>query len=134
MEPVSALEYKELETLEVIPVTCADYITKYDWNKTVAHNVMIVESGNKANNLNDTPSTGDYSVGCFQINLKGENNLRAKYRDAVDLGYTGSMSVSELKEWLWNPGNNVAVAYKMYKSSGWQPWSATTCRYKVQCY
>jgi len=56
--------------------------------------------------INDTPSTGDYSIGIFQINLYGS---LAKNRPS--------------KEWLLNYKNNIDYAYKMYKAQGWTPWS-----------
>lgn len=132
IEKISQLPHVELASKETKPVYCADYVKKYDWNQTVAYNVMMVESGNKARNLNDNPSTGDYSVGCFQINLLGGNQT-AKYNLAVSLGYTGANDRQALTEWLWNPANNVAVAHVMWKGQGWQPWSFTTCK-KVACY
>lgn len=106
--------YKEVELtpLEHKPLYCSDYLKSYSWNQEVAYNVMMIESGNKARNLNDNPGTGDYSVGCFQINLLGSNQT-AKYNLAVSLGYTGANERYELREWLWNPKNNVALAYKM---------------------
>lgn len=114
------------------PVYCSDYIQNYNWNKDVAYNVMMVESGNNARNLNDNPNTGDYSVGCFQINLLGVNQ-QAKYNLAVQLGYTGPNDKEALTEWLWHPGNNTAVAYQMWQGQGWAPWSNLTCK-KVACY
>lgn len=120
---------------EPVPATCAEEITKHaDWNQQIAHAVMMAESGNKADNYNDDASTGDYSIGCFQINLLGYDNLLAKYRDAVALGYSGQMTIQELEQWLKVASNNVAIAHRMYVKSGWQPWQHTTCRYKVKCY
>lgn len=71
---------------------------------------MIEESRNNPLVINDNPATGDYSVGCFQINLIG--NMRAT-RPAEHL--------------LLQAEHNVAYAYKMYseqgrtfcKTSGW---------------
>lgn len=87
-------------------------INQYDWNKDVAYNVMVAESGCNANNQN----LGDYhsfagcrgSFGLFQINCSHGQ--------------------------VYDPAKNVAIAYSMWKASGWQPWSATTCKYKVACY
>lgn len=124
--------YAEATQAETIPVYCSDYLKQYGWNHSVAYNVMMVESGNKATNLNDNPNTGDYSVGCFQINLLG-GNLMSKYGIMVRLGYTGAAEREQMKQWLWNPKNNVAVAWELYKGSGWGPWSFTTCK-KVACY
>ena len=112
--------------------TCDGEISKYGWNQSVAHNVMMVESSGNPNILNNNPSTGDYSVGCFQINLMG-GNLLSKYRVAVSLGYTGQPTIEELEPWLKNAANNVAVAHKLWLGSGWSPWSFTTCK-KVACY
>lgn len=136
---VKVQEHK-LETYEAVeialadykPVYCADYVKEYSWNQTVAYNVMMIESGNNARNLNDNPKTGDYSVGCFQINLLGANQT-AKYNIAVKLGYQGANERNALREWLWSPGNNVAVAHHMWQGQGWTPWSFTTCK-KTNCY
>jgi hypothetical protein len=100
-----------------IESSCVSEIKKYDWNQTVAYEVMMVESKNNHKIVNDNASTGDYSIGCFQINLYG--NLRKSRPD---------------ESWLKVPENNVAYAYQMWKSQGWKPWSHTTCRYKVSCY
>lgn len=132
VEALSGKSYSELTPLETVPVYCSDFVRKYSWNQTVAYNVMMIESKNYAHNLNDNPYTGDYSVGCFQINLLGANQT-AKYRLAVQLGYTGANTREGLREWLWQPGNNVAVAYLMWQGQGWTPWSATTCK-KIACY
>lgn len=87
-------------------------ISQYDWNTTVAYNVMVAESScNAANeNYGDYHSFADCrgSFGLFQINCSHGK--------------------------VFDPAKNVAIAYSMWKSSGWQPWSATTCRYKVACY
>lgn len=86
-------------------------INQYDWNKTVAYNVMVQESGCNPNSAN----MGDYhsfagcrgSFGLFQINCsRGQ---------------------------VYDPAQNVAIAYSMWKASGWGPWSFTTCK-KVACY
>ena len=76
---------------------------------------MMIESGNNPLTINDNPSTGDYSVGCFQINLIGS------------MRYTRPS-----EEWLKIASNNVSYAYRMYieqgstfcKSSGW----ANSCK------
>lgn len=99
------------------PSTCASEIQKYDWNKTVAYNVMIAESSGNHLTVNNNPSTGDYSVGCFQVNLYGR--LRA---------------TRPSEAWLKIPANNVAYAYGLYRANGWSPWGFTTCKYKVKCY
>lgn len=133
LEPYQAVE---LATYEMKATYCADYIKQYDWNHTVAHNVMMQESSNNARTLNHNIQTGDYSVGCFQANLLGEGNINSKYKLAKQLGYTGSATRDELKEWLWNPSNNVGVAYLIYKDAGksfYRDWGATTCK-KIQCY
>lgn len=114
--------------------TCAAEINKYSsWNQGVAYNVMMAESGNAAETVNDNPATGDLSFGCFQVNLLGSANLIAKFGTAKAHGYTGAMDVAPLSDWLHNPANNVAVAEDMYRSSGWAPWKYT-CLNKVQCY
>jgi hypothetical protein len=130
VEPEAVTESK---TVAANTPTCANEVQRYSWNKSVAHAVMMAESNNNPDNHNDTPSTGDYSIGCFQINLKGTSNLNAKYRDSVRAGYTGAKTVSGLETWLKNAKNNVAVAHIMWSDQGWNPWGATTCKYKVRC-
>jgi hypothetical protein len=124
-------EIKTVAVQEQAP-TCESEVRKYDWPQTIAYNVMMAESRNNPGNHNDNLNTGDYSIGCFQINLLGDANLRAKYRDAQAHGYTGDMSVASLEMWFKTASNNVAVAYTMWRSSGWQPWQYT-CIHKVVC-
>lgn len=83
------------------PKTCAGEVQKYDWNKQVAHAVMMAESSGIEWKVNDDPSTGDYSVGCFQVNLYGTNALSRP-------------SEAELK----NPELNVQWAYNHYQAIG----------------
>lgn len=76
---------------------------------------MQAESGGRPDTLNNNPATGDYSVGCFQINILGS---LAKNRPTE----------AELKD----PEVNVKFAYNMWKNQGWTPWSV--CKNgKVQC-
>ena len=120
---------------EAAPVaTCAGEIGKYsNWNQNVAQAVMMAESGGNQNTVNYNISTGDHSIGCFQINLL-DNNLYSKHRLAVQLGYTGAVDVAALTDWLKNPVNNVAIANTIYTLAGqWSDWR-TTCATKVSCY
>jgi len=80
---------------------CASEIQKYDWPQEQAYNVMMIESRNDHTVINNNPSTGDYSVGCFQINLIG--NMR---------------NTRPSEESLLIAENNVAYAYQMYKAQG----------------
>lgn len=96
---------------------CAAEIAKYDWNYSVALAVATAESGLNPNQLNDNPATGDYSVGCFQINLYGANAL---HRPS--------------EAWLKVAANNVSYAYQIYVGNGYSflgQWG--TCR-TVSCY
>lgn len=83
-----------------------------DWNQSVAFNVCMAESGGNPNNRNDSdphPEMGcNGSYGLFQINC-------------------GHGMVFDGRA-------NVTIAHSMWSASGWQPWGATTCRYKVSCY
>jgi len=88
---------------------CSSEIVKYDWNVEQATAVMMIESRDNPLSVNDNPRTGDYSVGCFQINLIG--NMR---------------NTRPSEEWLKIAANNVQYAYQMYtaqgtfcKTSGW---------------
>jgi hypothetical protein len=91
--------------------SCADEVKKYDWNQASAMAVMMQESGGRAGVINNNPNTGDYSVGCFQINL-----------------YGGNAATRPSAEYLQNAANNVAYAYGMWKAQGWKPWGNHTCK------
>lgn len=97
---------------------CVSEIAKYDWQQSVAIAVATAESGLSTTVVNDTPATGDYSIGCFQINIYGAN---ARNRP----------SESE----LMNAATNVAYAYRLYAGNGNSfigQWGV--CRAKVACY
>lgn len=98
--------------------SCAAEIAKYDWDIGTATAVMIAESGGNPGNVNDNPATGDYSIGCFQINIFGAN-ARSRPSEAA----------------LKNAATNVSFAYGIYKSNGSSfigQWGV--CRSKVSCY
>jgi len=98
--------------------SCQAEIAKYDWSHGTALAVAEAESGFNPANLNDNPNTGDYSVGCFQINMYGAN---ARTRP----------SEAELK----NAAVNVAWAHKIYVANGRSfigQWGV--CRSKLSCY
>lgn len=98
--------------------SCEAEIAKYDWNHSVATQVMYAESGGRPGVVNDNPATGDYSVGCFQVNLFGAIAL---YRP----------SEAELKI----ASNNVKWAYDNYVRNGRSfigQWGV--CRSMVNCY
>lgn len=81
--------------------SCAAEIAKYGWNQSVALAVARAESGLNPGNLNNNPRTGDYSVGCFQINIYGAN-ARNRPSEAA----------------LKDAATNVAFAYKIYVANG----------------
>lgn len=81
--------------------SCADEIKKYPWPQKTAYDVMMIESTNNPGVVNDNPRTGDYSVGCFQINLIGA--MRAARPSEA------SLKIASV---------NVAYAYGMWKSQG----------------
>lgn len=62
---------------------------------------MMIESRNNPRIINDNPATGDYSVGCFQINLIG--NMR---------------NTRPAESWLLIASNNVKYAHEMYVAQG----------------
>lgn len=108
MKPTVSLIPKP--TVEFVPVSapvtqptidCASELGKYDWDQTQARKVMMQESGNNPKIINDNPATGDYSVGCFQVNLIG--NMRNSRPPESEL--------------LTAPVN-VAFAYKLWVSQG----------------
>lgn len=97
---------------------CAAEIAKYDWGQSVAMAVMVAESQHRPGVINNTPSTGDYSIGCFQVNIAGAN---ARTRPP--------------QEQLIDAAVNVRWAYNNYVANGHSfigQWGV--CRSKVQCY
>ena len=64
-------------------------------------------------------STVENSIGLFQINLhNAHKNIHADRIPGV--------TMEEKILWLENPFNNTLYAYWVYKTSGWNPWSAYT--------
>jgi Lysozyme like domain len=119
-EPVVETIVEPVQEPQVAQVVgdCASEIAKYDWDYQTAYNVMMAESGGRYWEVNNTPATGDYSVGCFQVNLYGNN---ARNRPS--------------EEQLKIPSVNVQWAYNNYVSNGRSfigQWGV--CRDKVQCY
>ena len=84
---------------------------------TNAYRVAKAESGGRSNALNPDASTGDYSMGLFQINMIG--NLGKKRNEMylskyAGIGYTGPES-------LYDPLINAKIAYDI--SKGGTNWS-----------
>jgi len=79
---------------------------------TNAYNIARAESGGRAGALNPNASTGDYSMGLFQINMIGDLGTRrnAKYlKEYGSIGYKGPES-------LYDPLINAKIAYDISKS------------------
>ena len=76
---------------------------QYDWNVQTAMAICKLESGGNTNaaNWKDSHATCDGSFGLFQIGCLH--------------GYT----VEQLKD----PNINIRIAYKLWKSNGWWPWT-----------
>lgn len=98
-------------------VGCEQYIAliqQYDWNVSIATNVMRAESGCNPSAVGDNRVIGGLyapSCGLFQIRtLKGRP------------------SCEELKK----PEVNIAYAYRLYLANKWSPWSV--CRRVVRCH
>lgn len=87
--------------------------------------VAIAVSHNECNPLNkkypkcQLHTNDENSIGIFQINIE---SIRRKVHYARIPGDT----VEEKKEWLENPYNNTLMAYWIFQTSGWNPWSAYT--------
>lgn len=87
--------------------------------------VAIAISHNECNPLNklypkcNLHTHVENSVGLFQINIE---SAVAKVHWARIPGET----LEQKKEWLENPYNNTLLAYWIYQTSGWNPWSAYT--------
>ena len=79
---------------------------------TNAYNVAKAESGGRPGALNPDASTGDYSMGLFQINMIGSLGTarNAQYlKQYKDIGYKGPES-------LYDPAINAKIAYDISKS------------------
>lgn len=59
----------------------------------------------------------EYSVGIFQINLYNE-------RHWIHAAKVPGETMDQKIEWLKNPYHNTLVAYKIFKDSGFHPWTA----------
>jgi hypothetical protein len=84
---------------------------------TNAYNVAKAESGGRPGALNPNASSGDYSMGLFQINMIGSLGTarNAQYlKQYKDIGYTGPES-------LYDPAINAKIAYDI--SKGGTKWS-----------
>lgn len=116
-QPVPEVE-TPVEPTPVASGSCADEIAKYNWSHNVALAVARAESGLDTSAVNNNPATGDYSVGCFQVNIYGRNALSRP-------------SEPQLKD----AATNVAWAHKIYTGNGNSfigQWGV--CRSKVSCY
>jgi hypothetical protein len=118
-EPQAQQAQQPVQPTPTVPTgSCEAEISKYDWSQTVALEVSTAESGLDPGQVNYNPSTYDYSVGCFQVNIWGANALTRP-------------SEAELKV----ASINVAWAYKIYAANGHSfigQWGV--CRHKVACY
>ena len=95
------VETYEKEVVEIVePPTVEEMIAEYDWNVEHALIIASCESGMRVDVVNDDPSTRDYSVGLFQVNLYG--NLK-DHRPS--------------EEWLKIPENNIEYAYKLWSQT-----------------
>jgi hypothetical protein len=89
----------------VYAVGCELYrslISQYSWNVNVAMAIMQAESGCNPNaaNWTDSHSTCKGSFGLFQIAC-----------------FSGQ---------VYDPAQNISIAYQKYQARGWQPWGAYT--------
>jgi hypothetical protein len=86
---------------EVANTDCLSELLNYDWPIEQAKSIMMIESENDPSIINDNPATGDYSIGCFQVNILG--NL-ANNRPS--------------KDQLLDPKINIKWAYNHYIAMG----------------
>lgn len=91
---------------------CESYrglVSQYNWNVSVAMKVMQAESSCNASAHNTTDNHGVCmgSFGLFQISC-----------------HSGA---------VYDPAENVAIAYAKYQARGWQPWGVCTSG-KVACF
>jgi len=92
------------EPEQVIYTNC-DIVYKYDWDTSIAKAICLAESGGNPNASNPTDNHMSWagcmgSYGLFQINCSHGQ--------------------------VFDPEENVQIAYEMYKSKGWTPWSTYT--------
>jgi len=100
------------------PTGCELYrpiVAQYDWNVTVAMNVMAAESG--CNPMRDNMTDRHYAAN----------------GTLICVGSFGLFQISCHSGRIYDPAANIAAAWAKYKGRGWQPWSYT-CQKKVQCY
>jgi len=95
--------------------SCAAEIAKYNWPQNIANAVMLAESSGNAGIVNDNPATGDYSIGCFQVNIKGSN---ARTRPSEAQLKNAAINV----EWSYN--HYVALGRTFGTSGGWGAYTA----------
>lgn len=96
-----------VEKPTVYAIGCELYrplISQYSWNVSVAMAVMQAESGCNPNAANwaDSHSTCSGSFGLFQIAC-----------------FSGQ---------VYDPAQNIAIAYQKYQARGWQPWYNTAVK------
>jgi len=103
---------EEAKTPEIVGKTatswtsCEDYkdiIESYDWQDEIAMAVCAAESGGNAQITNQELHT---DAGC-----SGSHGL---FQVACVHGYS--------KEVLYNPAENIRIAYSLWEQSGWNPW------------
>jgi hypothetical protein len=110
---VLLLSFVKVSYAQTVPSKCQQYaqlIEEYDWNVVIAAQIINNESTCDSTAHNASSTTGDDSYGLFQVNLYGS---LAKSRPNA--------------QWLLNPQNNVAYAYKLY-STPIDPASSTDMR------
>lgn len=110
-------ESSEVITIMITPST-REYIKTIfgrDWR--TAYAIARAESGlkNEANLMSDVEN----SVGVFQINIESATTKIHWSRIPGD-------TLEEKKIWLQDPFNNTLLAYWIYSTSGWNPWTAYT--------
>ena len=118
VEPVPAPVVAKVPQPTVHPIGCENYrqlISQYEWNVEVALKVMYAESG-------CNPSA------------KGDNRvIGGIYAPSCGLFQIRTLAGRPTCEQLQNPTTNIEWAIKLYRASGWQPWSV--CKNgKVSCY
>lgn len=87
--------------------------------------VAIAVSHNECNPANSMypkcqlHTDDENSIGLFQINIQSATTR-------VHWSRIPGETLIEKKKWLENPYNNTLLAYWIYQTSGWTPWSAYT--------
>jgi len=88
-------------------------IKKYAWDERTAMAVMEAESTYKGISCN--PNAANRT----DVHRDSQGNI-------ICIGSFGLMQISCHSGEIYNPEENIAIAWSKYQARGWQPWGAYT--------